>query len=140
MRSAPWLLVLACLLPRMAGAQQPPVEPAATVRQLHATMIKPAAEVIFNIGREVPGTIEKWFAISSAAVTLTESGHLLMIVSPPTDRAKWIRLSRQLSAAGRTARRRAESRHLGALIRMSDRLVVVCETCHARYRKQEPQE
>ena len=141
MRSAPWLLVVACLLPKIAGAQHPPpVESTATVRQLHATMIKPASEVIFNVGREAPETIETWFAIYSAAVTLTKSGNLLMNLSPPTDREKWIRLCRQLGAAGRAARSTAEARHLGALMRTSDRLVIVCETCHARYRKQEPQE
>ena len=73
MRSAPWLLVVACLLPRIADAQYPPVDATATVRQLHATMIKPASEVIFNVGREAPGTIETWFAIYSAAITLTRS-------------------------------------------------------------------
>jgi hypothetical protein len=140
MRSAPWLLVVGCLLPSIAGAQHPPVESAATVRELHATMIKPAAEVIFNVGREVPGTTEEWFAIYSAGATLAKAGDLLIILSPPTDRAKWIGLSRQLSAAGRAARSSAAARHLGALIRISDRLVAVCETCHARYRKQEPQE
>ena len=140
MRSAPWLLLVACLLPRIADAQYPPVESTATVRQLHATMIKPASEVIFNVGREAPGTIEHWFAIYNAAVTLTRSGNLLMIVSPPADRAAWSRLSRQLGAAGRAARSTAEARQLGRLMRTSDRLVIVCETCHARYRKQEPQE
>jgi hypothetical protein len=140
MRSAPWLLVVACLLPRSAGAQHPPVESPATVRQLHATMIKPASEVIFNVGREAPRTIENWLAISRAADTLTSAGKLLMIVPPPTDRTRWIRLSRQLGAAGRAVRSTAEARDLGRLMQTSDRLVIVCETCHARYRKQEPQE
>ena len=141
MRSAPWLLlVVVCLLPGIADAQHPTVESTATVRELHATMIKPASEVIFNVGREAPGTIETWSAIYNAGVTLTRSGNLLMTVSPPTDRARWITLSRQLAAAGRAVRSTAEARHLGRLMQTSDRLVIVCETCHARYRKQEPQE
>jgi hypothetical protein len=140
MRSAPWLLLVASLLPRIADAQLPPVESTAPVRQLHATMIKPASEVIFNVGREAPGTTEEWLSIDSAAITLTKSAILLMNVSPPTDRARWIRLSRQLGAAGRAASSTAEARRLGALMRTADRLVIVCETCHARYRKQEPPE
>jgi|KBSSwiStaDraftv2_1062776.scaffolds.fasta_scaffold906105_1 hypothetical protein len=140
MRSVCWMTIVACVLPTMAGAQQRPVESTPTVRQLHATMIKPASETIFNVGREAPRTIAQWVAISSAAVTLVESGNLLMTFAPPTDRPTWIRLSRQLGAAGRAARSTAEARRLGTLMRTSDRLVVVCETCHARYRKQEPQE
>ena len=98
-------------------------------------MIEPASEVIFNIGREAPTNNEKWTAISSAGVTLVKSGNLLMRASPPKNRAKWITLSRQLVTAGRTARRAAEARNLGALMRTSDRLVLVCESCHAPYRK-----
>ena len=141
MRSTCWMTIVACVLPTMAGAQrQPPVESTDTVRQIHATIIKPASETIFNVGREAPRTIDQWVAISNAAIGLAESGNRLMIFSPPADRATWIRLSRQLGAAGRAARSTAEARRLNALMRTSDRLVVVCETCHARYRKQETQE
>ena len=140
MRLARWLLVAACLLPRIAGAQHPAVESTATVRQLHATMIKPASEVIFNVGRAAPTKDEQWTALSGAGATLVKSGNLLMLASPPENRAKWITLCRQLVTAGRTARRAADTRHLDALMRTPDRLVVVCETCHARYRKQGSQE
>lgn len=135
MRTAPWLLVIACVMPATAGAQQPPVESAATVRQLHETMIKPASEVVFDVGREAPKNNEQWTAIARAGVTLVEAGNLMMRAAPPKDRAKWITLSRQLVTAGRTARRAAETRNLDALMRTSDRLIIVCETCHAAYRK-----
>ena len=138
MRTAPWLLVIACVMTAAAVAQQPPVESAAPVRQLHETMIKPASEVIFNVGREAPRNNENWTEISRAGVTLVKSGTLLRLASPPQDHSKWIRLSQQLVTAGRTARRAAEARNLGALMRTSDRLVIVCETCHAPYRKLPP--
>lgn len=134
MRTAPWLLVIACLMTATAVAQQPPVESTATVRRLHETMMKPASEVIFNVGREVPTNNEEWTAISGAGVTLVSSGDLLMRASPPKDGGKWIALSRQLVTAGRAARKAAKARNVGALMRTSDRLILVCETCHARYR------
>ena len=139
MRTAPWL-VIGCMMTVTAGARQPPVESAAPVRQLHETMIKPASEVVFNVGREAPKNAEQWTAISGAGATLVKAGNLLMLTSPPENRAKWITLCRQLVTAGRAARRQAEVRNLGALMRTSDRLVAVCESCHARYRKQRPQE
>ena len=139
MRTAPWL-VIGCLMTVTAGAWQPPVESAAPVRQLHETLIKPASEVVFSVGRESPRNHEQWTAIARAGDTLVKSGNLLMLASPPENRARWITLCRQLVTAGRTARRQAEVRNLGALMRTSDRLVAVCESCHARYRKQRPQE
>jgi hypothetical protein len=136
MRSATSLLLVACVVPTLAGAQPGPDESTATVRQLHATMIKPASEVIFNVGRAAPTNAEQWTALSGAGATLVKSGNLLRLASPPGNRAKWITLCRQLVAAGHAARRAADTRHLDALMRTPDRLVVVCETCHARYRKQ----
>ena len=77
--------------------RQPPVESAAPVRQLHETLIKPASEVVFNIGREAPTNDQKWTAISGAGATLVKSGNLLMLASPPENR---IEVDRALSATG----------------------------------------
>ena len=140
MKSALGLLVVAIVTTGTAAAQQTPAQSAATIRQLHESMIKPASEVIFNVGRESPRTHQQWTAISRAGATLSRSGHLLMLALPAHDRPNWIRLSRQLATAGPMARKSAETRNLGGLMRTSDRLVIVCETCHARYRKQKPQE
>ena len=103
-------------------------------------MIKPASEVIFNVGRAAPRHDEQWTVISQAAATLVKSGNLLMLAAPPENGAKWNTLCRQLVTAGRAVLKAADGRHLGALMRTPDRLVVVCETCHARYRKQGSQE
>ena len=140
MRTASRLLVISWFLMVAATvvAQQPAVDLAATVRQLHDAMIKPASEAIFNVGRGAPKNDEEWTAVSRAAVTLAESGNLLTAGSRGKDRRKWIALSRQLVAAGRTARRAAEARNVNALMEASDRVVIVCETCHARYRNQGP--
>ena len=127
-----WLITAAIL------ARPPAVAPATTVKELHQTMIKPASEAIFNVGREVPKTDEEWTAIARAGVTLAESGRRLMPGSPVRNDRRWIHLSRQLAAAGRTATRAAAARNLTALTRASDRLVIVCETCHAPYRSQTP--
>jgi hypothetical protein len=140
MKSALGLLVVAIVMTGTAAAQQPLVQSTATIRQLHESMIKPASDIIFNVGRESPRTHEQWAAISRAGATLFKSGNLLMLALPAQDRAQWIRLSRQLATAGPTVRKSAEARNLGVLMRTSDRLVIICETCHARYRKQKPQE
>lgn len=135
-RTAPWLLGIACVMTATAVAGPPPVESVATVPQLHETMIVPASEVIFNVGREEPTNSEQWTAISRAGVTLVEAGKLLMRASPPKDRSTWVALCQQLATAGAAARKAADARNLDAVMQASDRLVLVCETCHARYRNQ----
>lgn len=118
-----------------AAAQQPRVEPAEHIRQLHQAAIKPASEVVFNVGREAPRTSEDWMAISHASAVLIQSANLLVREAPTKNRIAWITFSRQLAAAGRAARHAAETRDVSALMRTSDRLVTVCESCHAPFRK-----
>ena len=120
-----WLITATVL------AQETPVEP---VRQLHDAMIKPASDAIFNVAREAPKSVEAWTAVAGAGLTLSKSGQLMMLQAPVSNREKWITLSRQLTLVGRTAQRAAEARNLDALMHASDRVIVVCETCHAPYR------
>jgi len=136
MRTAPWLLIIACVTAETVVARQPPPEPASTVRRLHQTMIKTASDVVFNAGSEAPTHDEEWTAIANAGATLVKSGNLLRLASPPKRGARWIALCRQLATAGRAASRAAEARNVDGLMQTSDRLVTVCETCHASYRKQ----
>jgi hypothetical protein len=132
MRTTAWVLVIGCVT-SITNAQSS-VGFAATVRHVHETMIKPASETIFNVGREAPRTKDQWMAISAAGATLVKSGDLLMHVSPPAHQAKWVTLCRQLVIAARRARMAAETRNLARVMRSSDRLVIVCEACHAPYR------
>lgn len=109
-----------------------------SIRQLHEALIKPASDVIFNVGRESPGNDRAWAGVSRAGASLVQSGALLTLAAPRQDRAAWLGLSRQLAAAGTAARTAAEARSVAALTAVSDRLVVVCESCHAPYRKPVP--
>ena len=123
-----WLLAAAVLV------RVPAVDAAAPVKELHQTMMKPASEAIFNVGRVVPKTDAEWLTVSRAGIALVEAGTLLRRGARPVDSWRWSTLSRQLAAAGRRATWAADVRNGRALIQASDRLVIVCETCHARYR------
>jgi hypothetical protein len=128
------LVGLAGVMSATAFAQHRPLDDSGTVRRLHDTMIKPASDVVFSVGHGAPKTVGEWSAISRAGATLGSAGHL-MLASRTDVQVKWTRLSRELAAAGRSARRAADARSVSALMRASDRLIVVCETCHAAYRK-----
>ena len=132
------VIALVWLATTVAFAQQPIVAPDTPIRQLHATMIKPSSDAIFNVGREAPKTDEAWAAVRQAAVTLAESGRQLMRDAPPAKRATWMRRCRELVNAAALARKAAEARNVRDLMKAPDRLVIVCESCHAAFRKAVP--
>ena len=96
---------------------------------------QPASDAIFDIGRAAPMRDEDWTSMARAGAVLVESG-LLSLGHSGKDGGAWLKLSRQMAAGGRTAKSAAEAGNLRSLTQASERLVVVCETCHARYRKQ----
>ena len=129
--------VLLWLITAAVSAQGAPVEPA-PVRQLHDAMIKPASDAIFSIAREAPKNAKAWTALVGAGGTLAKSGHLMTLQVPASNRDRWMTLSRQLTLVGRAAQRAAQTRNLEALMHASDRIMIVCETCHAPYRNKSP--
>ena len=137
--AAPWLLVMASPLTAGVVAQTTADPAARAVTPVYQEMIdvtKPASDAIFDIDREAPMSDEAWNAMARAGAMLAESGDRVSRFDPQaSDRRTWVQLSRQMADAGRRATRAAEARNLGSLTRASDRLVIVCETCHARYRK-----
>ena len=139
MRRAPCLLALVWLVTSVAFAQQPAVTPDTPIRQLHASLIKPSSDAIFNVGRDAPKSAEAWATVRQAAVTLAESGRQLMRAAPPAKRATWMRRCRELVNAAVAARKAAEARNVRALMKAPDRLVIVCESCHAAFRKAVPE-
>ena len=128
--------LLVWLITAAAFAQRSPVP--SPVQQLHLAMIKPASDAIFNVAREAPKNADAWTAVADAGGTLARSGQLLMLQAPSRKREKWMTLSRQLTLVGRAAQRAAQARNLEALTHASDRVIVVCETCHAPYRSKGP--
>jgi hypothetical protein len=120
------------------SARRPPVEPVTPVRQLHDAMIKPASDAIFNVAREAPKNAAAWTAVAGAGATLAKAGRLMLLQAPISNRERWMALSRQLTLVGRTAQRASQATNLEALTRASDRVIIVCETCHAPYRNKSP--
>jgi hypothetical protein len=130
--------VLVWLIAAAVVAQAPPVDPPSPVRELHATMIKPASDAIFHVAGDAPKSAAAWGAIADAGGTLARAGHLMALQAPARNREKWMAQSRQLTLLGRTAQRAARARRLEALTRASDRVIIVCESCHAPYRITKP--
>ena len=119
--------------PQVATA---PIRAVATITQLHDVMIKPASDAIFNVARRAPADAGDWEALRRSAITLAETGNLLMLGSRARDRGRWMKLSRDLIDVSARAATAASARDLDLLLTTADSLVEVCESCHVRYRKQ----
>jgi hypothetical protein len=127
-------VVLVVLMLPVVAAEQAGVKAVATIRQLHDAMITPASDAIFHVGLAAPGNDQEWIALQHAAVTLAESGNLLMLGTRAKDRGRWMRMSRALVDASALALEAADAKNLDHLMDASDRIVLACETCHEPYR------
>ncbi len=130
------LLFLAALLLSLsnaASAQQPTLKPVATVNQLMKAIVIPTSDAIFQVAMKAPETDEEWTVMQNNALTLAESGNLLMIGSRAKDQGDWIKAAQALVNAGTVAFKAAEAKNEDALIEAGDQVYATCEGCHSRY-------
>jgi hypothetical protein len=135
----------AVLLFAIACAPQPAFKPVASVKQLMEATISPCAESIFEaVGTIVsaagveeiaPKNEQEWAAVRNQALTLAESGNLLMMSSRAKDKGEWIRMSQALVDAGVVALKAAQAKNAAALFDAGAQVYAVCEQCHSRYWK-----
>jgi len=144
MRTIPFLLSASVILLLAAAcAPQPAFKPVASVKQLMQATILPSAEVLFDaVGTVIsfsgveeiaPKNDEEWAAVRHNALTLAESGNLLMIGDRARDKGDWMKMSQALVDAGVVALKAAEARNPEALFEAGGRVYEVCEQCHNRY-------
>ena len=131
------LIILAAILLN-AGAsiaqQQSPFQPVGTMSQLMIDIIYPTSDDIFYIGRTPPSSDSQWAAIERSALTLAESGNLLMMPGRARDQGDWIKDSKMLVDAGNAAFKAAKAKDLDAVLALNEQLVTACTTCHQQYR------
>ena len=129
-----------------ACARQPAFRPVASVKQLMQATIEPSAEVLFEaVGTVVsssgveeiaPKNDEEWAAVRNSALTLAESGNLLMIGDRARDKGEWIKMSQALVGVGVVALKAAEAKNPQALFEAGGQVYEVCQQCHSRYWQQ----
>jgi hypothetical protein len=155
------VLLAGCLMQTACGNKSPsPAESPKAVnaapsfdtsidtRQLMSWMIDPSSKVVFaavativtDQGEEniQPHTDEEWNTVRSNAVTVLESGNLLMLEgrarnSQITDIADWNAKARAMSAAARTAIEATDVKDPEALFAASGDIYQACTDCHAKY-------
>jgi hypothetical protein len=128
-------LTVASWLPTPISAQAPSsdaLQPVATMKQLMLDVIHPASNsVLLAINRGGPVDEKEWADVRRGAMTLAESGNLLIMRNRT---AAWVADAKLLMDAGTAAYKAADAKDARALSALADRIDASCTTCHRQYR------
>lgn len=122
------------LIVTAAMAQAPAFQPVGNISELMISMIYPTSDALFYIERTPPKTDLEWNTIRDHALTLAESGNLLMMDGRAKDQKDWIKDSKMLIDVGRAAYKAAQTKNMDAIVALNDQLYASCVTCHTQYR------
>jgi len=119
----------------LAVAQTPSnFQPVGNMSQLMIDVIYPTSDAIFYVERNPPQNDHDWSVLRANALTLAESGNLLMMGARARDQGEWIKDAKLLVDAGAAAFKAAQAKDLNAVVGLNDQLYTACVTCHQTYR------
>ena len=131
------LIAAAGLLATAALAQAPPqttFQPVGSMQQLMIDIIYPTSDAIFYVDREPPKTKHDWDVLKTQALTMAESGNLLMMEGRARDQKNWIMESKMLIDIGAKAYKAAQAKDIDGIRALNDSLNAACIVCHYQYR------
>jgi len=129
-RLLPAVLILSATLAAQAPPESP--QPVATMKQLMVDVIHPASNgLLLLVFRGGPDTDKDWAEARRSALTLAESGNLLVLRNRTP---AWVADAKLLTDVGAAAYKAAEAKDAKALAALSDRIDAACTICHRRTR------
>ena len=139
-----WSLCLtAGIAAACSGPQPPPFKPVVDVKLMMQSVVDPQADVIWESVHTVitkegtkeirPRTEQEWETVRNAAVVLTESGNLLMMVPRAYDAGDWMTMSQRLVDVGSAALKAAQGKNVDGIWDVGENIDNVCEACHQEY-------
>jgi hypothetical protein len=138
---------IGCSLAALGCAQQPPAtppyKPVTTVQELMQSVIVHAAETYWDsvqvtvdetgVHERYPESDEEWEQVWAAALTIAESGNLLMMTPRAVDGGAWMQFARSMIDAGVEAAAAADARDVDRVFAAGEQVYNVCSGCHGRY-------
>jgi len=97
-------------------------------------IIYPTSDAIFYVERTPPANDHDWNVLRGTALTLAESGNLLMIDWRARDKGDWIKCSQMMVDAGAAAYKAAKAKDLQAIVALNEPLMNSCIKCRYQYR------
>jgi len=102
------------------------------MKQLMLDVIHPASNsVLLAVNRGGPSNDVEWAEVRRGAITLAESGNLLIMRNRA---AAWVADAKLLMDAGAAAYKAADAKDARALAAVTDRIDASCTACHKQYR------
>jgi hypothetical protein len=130
------------LAPPAPATEARAAEPVATVRQLMAGVVDPAAKVIWDaVGTTVTADVEErrpttdaeWARVETSAAVLIESANLLLDGPRAVDNGEWLTQARAMAASGRKALDAARAKNAQGIFDVGEEIYASCSGCHERY-------
>ncbi len=125
------------------GPAPPPFKPIADTKLLMQSVIDPNADIVWESVKTIvtaagteeirPRTDADWTIVRNSAITLAESGNLLMMVPRAKDGGEWMTRARELIDASQAAIRAAEAKNADRLFTVGGDIYDACSRCHQAY-------
>ncbi len=143
-----WLAPLVVLISVSCSSQppaaaMPPFDTTISVKDLMANVMDPAADVVWeSVGtiytkegafEKAPANDDEWNAVKAGAITLVETGNLLMLPARTGGSEEWVTLAQAMIAQGHRTIKAAEAHDKDALFNTGADLYESCVNCHKRF-------
>jgi len=80
-----------------------------------------------------PKTDDEWTAVRNAAIAVTESGNLLMMVPRAKDGGEWMKRAQEMIDSGEAAIKAAEAKNADRLFTVGGDICNSCSNRHQKY-------
>lgn len=121
----------------------PPFETTVPVKELMENVLDPTADVVWeSVGtimtkegtfERAPQTDEEWAQVRAAAITLAESGNLLMLPQRSAGSDEWVKLAQAMMEQSKRVIKAAEAKDKQAVFDTGADLYDSCVNCHKRF-------
>ena len=125
-------LVLGCIA--LAPSEAAESFDRAEVRALHADIIAPASDALFEAEREIPGTDHQWQQLQGIAKELAKASDRLIAIGAGKTEAQWSTSAGKMREESENIARAAGAKNHEAIVAANGKLEAACESCHAQYR------
>ena len=114
-------------------AQVPVFQQVGTLHEVMLGIVKPTSDIIFQFQNDPPKTAADWALLQNAALTLGETGNLLLLPGRAKDTGDWTKFSKAMVDAGSATFKAANAKDAKALSDAGDKVYDTCENCHTKY-------
>jgi hypothetical protein len=119
--------------PEAVNAATPALESYATTRQVMLGLTIPASNLLFQLGDNTPKDDAGWEVVVATAMTLAESGNLMLTGTRDLHQPEWTDFSRRLIESAKKAAAAAHAKDVDQVLDAGNELYEVCDACHQKY-------